>query len=87
MKKPKEKTISDFLVNERKKRCLTQAEMAEKLGVTRCYYVMLEKGYKIDGRSKKVTPGRELIKKIAELTGYTIESIYGLIQKEKKEGN
>ena len=81
MKKPKQKTFSEFLLNERKKRCLTQLEMAEKLGVSRSYYVILENGYVRKGETSKAAPGREFIKKLSELTGFSTEAIYEIAQK------
>lgn len=81
MKRPKEKTLSEFLVNERKKRGLTQQEMANKLGVSRCHYTVLENGYR-----KANTIGNKLLKNLSEFTGYSTEVIYNIIQKEKKEG-
>lgn len=77
--------ISVFLKNERKKRCLTQAEMAERLGVNRSTYVTYENGWYDSKKSYKRVPGIKLVKRIAELTGYSATHIQKLIENERKE--
>lgn len=76
--------ISEYLKLERHKRCLTQEEMASKLGVNRTTYVTYEKSW-VDGKGKKRVPGIKVAKKLAKLTGCSAEFINQLIENERKE--
>lgn len=65
MKKTK---ISDFIKNDRINRGMYQSEYAELLGISRTYYIMLEKGhYK--------NPGLKILKNISQLTGVSIKTL------------
>lgn len=52
------------LKEERKKRKLTQENVANKLGTSRVYYVQIENGYR--------DPGFKLTKKISEFFGLDV---------------
>ena len=79
-------TISEFLKLEREKRCLTQAQMAEKLGVNRATYNSYEKGW-VDKKKNNYlrVPGLKVRTKIAKLTGCSKEYVNELIENERKE--
>lgn len=77
--------ISDFLKAERKKRCLTQQEMADKLGINRSTYVTYENGWNDAKKGYKRVPGIKVVRKLSELTGYTTIHIQKLIENERRE--
>lgn len=76
--------ISEYLRLERQKRCLTQLEMAKKLGVNRPTYATYENGW-IDGKGRKRTPSPTVAKRIAKLTGCSTEYVNQLIENERKD--
>lgn len=80
-----EEKLSEFLKNERAKRSFTQDEMAQALGITRTYYVTLERGWFNKKRNTRTSAGVKTIRKIAEFTGVTPEQVRTLIQNEKGE--
>ncbi len=66
-----------ILKNYRESRNITQKIMAKKLGIAHSGYVCVENGYK--------EPSLAVIKRISELTGYSLESlIYNSDEKEKE---
>ena len=77
--------ISEFLKLEREKRCLTQQQMAEKLGVNRTTYSSYEKGW-VDKKKNNYlrVPGLKVRLKIAKLTGCSKEYVNQLIENERK---
>ena len=77
-------TISQYLILEREKRCLTQDEMAKKLGVNRTTYCTYEKGW-TDKNGYKRVPSPKVAKRIAKLTGCSTEYIKELIDNQRKE--
>lgn len=77
--------ISEYLRLERQKRCLTQAEMAKKLGVTRPTYVTYENAWVDVKKGIKRVPSTKVAKKIAKLTGCSTEYVNQLIENERKE--
>lgn len=76
--------ISEYLKLERKKRCLTQAEMAKKLGVNRSTYATYESGW-VDKDGCKRVPQSSVAKRIAKLTGCSVEYVDQLIENERRE--
>ena len=76
--------ISEYLKLERQKRCLTQSEMAKKLGVNRATYATYENAW-VDKQGKKRVPEPSVAKKIAKLTGCSTEYVNQLIENERKE--
>lgn len=78
--------ISEFLKQERQKRCLTQADMAKKLGVSRSTYNTYENGWveKKGEKGYKRVPSATVIKKICKLTSCSTEYIHELIENERK---
>jgi len=77
-------TISEYLKMERQKRCLTQEEMASKLGVSRTTYATYESAW-VDIRYGKRVPAPRIARKIAKLTGCSTEYINQLIDNERKK--
>lgn len=75
--------ISEFLKQERQKRCLTQAEMAKKLGVSRANYTTYENSW-VDKNGYKRIPSPTVIKKICKLTGCSAEYVHELIENERR---
>ncbi len=76
--------ISEYLRLERQKRCLTQLEMAKKLGVNRPTYATYENGW-VDGKGRKRVPSSSVAKRIAKFTGCSTEYVNQLIENERKE--
>ena len=77
--------LSEFLKSERLKRNLTQAEMADAIGITRPYYTTLETGWTNKKRPTKSGAGIKTIRKIAEFTGASTDYVRMLIMNEKGE--
>jgi len=77
-------TISEFLKQERTKRCLTQREMADCLGISLSTYVCYENAWENKKRKQKRTPGRITARRIASFTGQTSEFINDLIEQERR---
>ena len=76
--------ISEYLRLERQKRCLTQLEMAKKLGVNRPTYATYENGW-IDKNGVKRVPSPTVARRIAKLTGCSTEYVNQLIENERKD--
>lgn len=76
--------ISEYLRLERQKRCLTQVEMAKKLGVNRPTYVTYENAW-VDKKGNKRVPSPTVARKIAKLTGCSTEYVNQLIENERKD--
>lgn len=76
--------ISEYLKLERQKRCLTQKEMGEKIGVNRSTYATYENGW-IDSKGNKRVPHPVVARKIAKFTGCSTEYVNQLIENERKE--
>lgn len=76
--------ISQYLKLEREKRCLTQEQMAKKIGVNRGTYVTYEKGW-VDKKGIKRVPSKATAKRIAKFTGCSTEYVNQLIKKEREE--
>lgn len=77
--------ISEFLKEERQKRCLTQREMADCLGVNLSTYVCYENAWKNKKRNQKRIPGLITARRIAMFTGKSSEFINELIANERSE--
>lgn len=76
--------ISEFLKEERLKRCLTQREMADILGISLSTYVCYENAWHNKKRNQKRIPGYLTARKIAAFTGVSSEYINELIENERK---
>lgn len=76
--------ISSFLLSERKKRGLTQSEMAEKISVSESQYCTYEKGWVNRTTGYKSVPGLRTAKRIAKFTNVSIEEIVKYIDEERK---
>ena len=76
--------ISEYLRLERQKRCLSQLEMAKKLGVNRPTYVTYENAW-VDKRGYKRIPSPTVAKRIAKFTGCSTEYVNQLIENERKD--
>lgn len=77
--------LSEYLKAERKKRCLTQGEMCKKIGVNRSTYCTYEKGWYNPTRKRKVKPSLVTAKRIAKVTGASVEFIAELMDNEERE--
>lgn len=77
--------ISEYLKIERNKKGLTQEEMAKKLGVSRCTYVTYENAWFNAKRNIKRVPHPKVAKRIARLTGCTLDYVNTLIENERRE--
>ena len=77
--------LSEFLKNERTKRCLTQDEMAKGIGITRTYYATLESGWFNKKRGVRTSAGTKTVRNIADFTGVTPDYVRMLILNEKGE--
>ena len=75
--------LSEFLKEERTKRCLTQQEMAACIGVNQSTYATYESGWVNPKRGTKRVPGRITARRIAMFTGKTSEYINELIENER----
>lgn len=69
----KQITLAEFLKKERLSLGLLQREFAEKLRISRFYYICLENG-------KYKNPRIDLVKRIAEQTGRPITFINNLLR-------
>ena len=76
--------ISEFLKEERTKRCLTQQEMADCIGVSQSTYATYESAWVNPKRNQKRIPGKITARRIAMFTGKTSEYINELIENEKE---
>ena len=77
--------IAEFLRQERYKRCLSQEEMAKKIGVSRAVYVTYENAWVNPKTNKVSVPGREVTKRIAKFTKTAPEYVLKLIENERRE--
>lgn len=75
-------TLSEFLKEERLKRCLTQKEMAELIGVSRSVYNLYEKGNTYYNGKVRV-PTIAVRKRIAIVTQKTPTFINDLIKNSR----
>lgn len=78
-------TISEFLKAERTKRCLSQSEMAECIGVNQPTYATYENAWVDKKRNQVRVPGLITARRIAMFTGTTPELINELIENERKK--
>ena len=76
--------ISEFLKEERQKRCLSQREMADCIGVSQPTYATYESGWVNPKRGQKRVPGYITARRIAAFTGQTPEYINELIENERR---
>lgn len=77
--------ISEFLKEERQKRCLSQREMADCIGVCLSTYVCYENAWENKKRKQKRIPGYVTARRIAMFTGKSSEYINELIENERSE--
>ena len=76
--------ISEFLKEERLKRCLSQREMADCIGVNQSTYATYESAWLDKKRNQKRVPGYITARRIAAFTGKTSEYINELIENERR---
>ena len=76
--------ISEFLKEERQKRCLTQSEMADCIGVSQSTYATYENAWVNRRRNQKRVPGWITARRIAAFTGQSPEYINELIENERR---
>lgn len=75
--------LSEFLKEERTKRCLTQQEMADCIGVNQPTYATYEKAWVNKKTGRKAIPGKITARRIAAFTGKSSEYIKELIENER----
>lgn len=64
-----ELTFKEWLKNARKKAYLSQESLGKKVGVSKQYISVLEKGEPHPLTNKPVTPKREIVEALARITG------------------
>lgn len=76
--------ISEFLKDERAKRCLTQQEMADCIGVNQPTYATYERAWVNPKTKRKSVPSKIVARRIALFTGKSSEYINELIENERR---
>lgn len=76
--------LSEFLKEERQKRCLSQREMADCIGVCLSTYVCYENAWKNKKRNQKRLPGCITARRIASFTKQSSEFVNQLIENERR---
>lgn len=69
--------LSEYIKDLRKRLGFSQQTLADKIGVSKSYISMLERGKNYRDENKKIKPNIEILNRIAELDGKTFDQMIG----------
>lgn len=72
--------LSEYIKDLRKRLGFSQQTLADKIGVSKSYISILERGKNYRDGSKKIKPNIEILNRIAELDGKTFDQMVGELE-------